>query len=66
MKDVQREKFAALMEQIDEAEDKITGCEANENLTDEEKAKLLDLKNKLAEKRTELRRISDGCGHTYH
>jgi hypothetical protein len=54
MKDLLREKFASLIEEVEELEEQIEACKDAD--------KLLELQNALAEKRNELKRISDGCG----
>jgi hypothetical protein len=59
MKDIAREKYARLMDEIERIEDFITEVEGQEKPDQDELAKL---KNELAAKRNELARLSDGCG----
>jgi hypothetical protein len=54
MKDVAHEKFAKLMEEIEELESRLEEKESEE------------LREQLIEKRNELQRLSDGCGHPHH
>ena len=58
MHNVTREKFAKLMDEIEELEDKI---ESKENA-----GKISVLREELIEKRNELQRLSDGCGHSHN
>lgn len=62
MMDAQRKKYQVLMQEIEELEDKIEEMEASDPASQE----LQDLKEKLAEQRNELARISDGCGSPHH
>ncbi len=58
MHNVTREKFAKLMDEIEELEDKI---ESNDPKID-----IKVLREELIEKRNELQRLSDGCGHSHN
>jgi predicted nucleic acid-binding Zn-ribbon protein len=67
MTDVVREKYARLMAQIEELEDRV--ADLDQQLSDDEykgdrvlQQELRDLTEQLAQKRSELSRISDGCG----
>lgn len=56
--DVAHEKYAQLMTEIEDLEDKIEALEKKGTAA----SKLLPLKEDLAAKKNELARISDGCG----
>ncbi len=58
MHNVTREKFAKLMDEIEELEDKIESKENADNIS--------ALREELIEKRNELQRLSDGCGHSHN
>jgi len=58
MHNVTREKFAKLMDDIEELEDKLEAKDTKENIK--------VLREELIEKRNELQRLSDGCGHSHH
>ncbi|MFA6173099.1 MAG: hypothetical protein WC701_05380 [Kiritimatiellales bacterium] len=58
MTDVQHEKFARLMREIEELEDKVATMESS----GVEPAKFKKLLEELAEARKKLARLSDGCG----
>ena len=71
MTDIAREKYARLMAQIEELEDRVADLEmmlANEEEPSEgDDARIIqqemkDLLEQLATKRSELSRLSDGCG----
>ena len=59
MKDLIHEKFARLMDEVEALEEDIEQKEKNKSVSAQE---LLNLKDKLAEMRNELKRLSDGCG----
>jgi uncharacterized protein YdcH (DUF465 family) len=59
MKDIAREKYARLMDEIEQIEDLISEVEGQEKPEADELARLRD---ELAIKRNELARLSDGCG----
>jgi hypothetical protein len=59
MSDIARQKYIRLITEVEDLEDKIENMEKDNN---SDQSKILELKNKLAEKKTELARISDGCG----
>lgn len=59
MKDLIHEKFAKLMNEVETLEEDIEQQETAKNVSEQE---LLNLKEKLAELRNELKRLSDGCG----
>jgi hypothetical protein len=58
MKDLAHEKFARLMTDLDELESQVEGLLR----TKPDSPALHELQEHLAEKRSELARISDGCG----
>jgi len=58
MHNVTREKFAKLMDEIEEIEDKLESKDTKEDIN--------ALREKLIEKRNELQRLSDGCGHSHN
>ena len=58
MKDIQREKFARAMREVEELEDKVAQMEAA-GITS---GKFQILLEELAEARKKLTRLSDGCG----
>ncbi len=67
MTDVARQKFAALMAEVESLEDTVSDvlarCQnAPADQAESLQKQLLDAQRQLAEKRTELQRISDGCG----
>lgn len=55
MKDLLHEKFAKLMEEIESLETEIDSKCPKKNID--------ALKEELIEKRNELKRLSNGCGH---
>ena len=55
MKDLLHEKFAKLMEEIEELETKIDSKDPEKDIK--------VLREELIEKRNELQRLSNGCGH---
>ncbi len=57
MHDVTRQKFAKLMDEIEELEDKIEAKNTKEDIN--------ILREQLIEKRNELQRLSDGCGYPH-
>ncbi len=59
MKDLIHEKFAKLMNEVETLEEDIEQQETAKSVSGQE---LLNLKEKLAELRNELKRLSDGCG----
>lgn len=58
MSDVARAKYLKMMTEIEDIEDKIAEMEKS----GASQSDIMSLKDKLAEKRNELARISDGCG----
>ena len=58
MHDIHREKFATLMTEIEELEDKIEAKDTKEDIK--------VLREEMIEKRNELQRLSDGCGHSHN
>ena len=58
MSDVAREKYLKMMVEIEDIEDEIAKMEK----TKASQSDIMNLKEKLADKRNELARISDGCG----
>lgn len=62
MKDIAREKYALLMAEIEKLEDCISELE---NETTVDSAQLEIAKAMLADKKSELARISDGCGRPH-
>jgi len=71
MIDIAREKYARLMAQIEELEDRVDTLEtmltSNNDPTNPQDAAIIqqelkDLLEQLATKRSELTRLSDGCG----
>ena len=62
MKDLNREKYSHLMAEIEKLEDCISELESEKPV---DKAQLEKAKTELAEKRSELARISDGCGRPH-
>jgi len=58
MHNVTREKFSKLMDEIEELEDKLASKDTKEDIN--------ALREELIEKRNELQRLSDGCGHSHH
>ena len=65
--DPAREKYVRLMTEIEDLEDTIEKLEKKKKLEKATHTKLDSLKAKLADKKNELARISDGCGtpHTH-
>lgn len=66
MKDIHREKYANLMTQIEILEERVSDME--EAIDPDDKAaeqELVDLRDELSKKRSELARISDGCGNPH-
>lgn len=59
MKDVAREKYARLMDEIERLEELLEESPSQGQPDAEE---LAMLKNELATKKNELSRLSDGCG----
>jgi len=55
MKDLIREKFAKLMDEIEELETEIDSKDPEKDIN--------VLREELLEKRNELQRLSNGCGH---
>jgi cell division septum initiation protein DivIVA len=73
MTDIMREKYQRLMEEIGELEDRIDNMNKEADYAKETGAdsrgllqECADLQEELAEKRTELARISDGCGKPFN
>ena len=62
MKDLAREKYVRLMEEIERLEDFIAELEGLDRPDDSEIGRL---KEELAVKRNELARLSDGCGRPH-
>jgi uncharacterized protein YdcH (DUF465 family) len=62
MKDIAREKYARLMDEVERIEDLITELEQGQISDPEE---LAQLKEELAAKKNELARLSDGCGKSH-
>jgi|FrelakmetLWP11LW_1041352.scaffolds.fasta_scaffold184228_2 predicted nucleic acid-binding Zn-ribbon protein len=62
MKDIAREKYAKLMDEIERIEDLVAEVEGQDSPDADE---LIKLKDELAVKRNELARISDGCGKSH-
>jgi len=58
MHNVTREKFSKLMDEIEELEDKLASKDTKEDIN--------VLREELIEKRNELQRLSDGCGHSHN
>lgn len=58
MKDVQHEKFAQMMAEVEAIEDEIAAL-AKDGSMDE---RIKELRGKLAEARNRLTQVSDGCG----
>ena len=58
MTNVQHEKFARLMREVEELEDKVAAMEAS----GVEPARFQKLLEELGEARKKLARLSDGCG----
>lgn len=61
MTDVAREKYLKLMTDIEELEDKVEQLQKD----GVEGEQLVSVQEQLAEKRNELTRLSDGCGHPH-
>jgi hypothetical protein len=59
--DVARQKFMRLMAEVEDLEEQASALEARPR-TPEVLQQLQALQLKLAERRTELTRVSDGCG----
>ncbi len=59
--EIERKKYLALMERVEELEDQVEALESRKAPIVEVRA----LQEKLAAARTELTRISDGCGHPH-
>ena len=66
MKDIQRQKYLKLMVEIEELEAKIEELEqkkaAAKRASPARDQKLVEAQEKLGALRTELTRVSDGCG----
>jgi hypothetical protein len=62
MLNAQRKKYQILMQEIEDLEDKIEELEGSDPETQELQA----VKEKLADQRNELARVSDGCGTPHH
>ena len=65
MTDTTRQKFAALIAEIEVLEESVADLQARADQAPADSAlrqKLLDAQRQLGVKRTELQRISDGCG----
>jgi hypothetical protein len=58
MSDIQREKFARVMREVDELEEQVDKMDAS----GVDPAKYKTLLEELAEARKKLTRLSDGCG----
>lgn len=58
MTDIQHEKFARLMREVEELEEQVMKLEA----AGADLAKLKSVMEELAEARRKLTRLSDGCG----
>jgi len=63
MSDILRKTYARLMGEVEDLEDEIDKLEKDSS---SEKSELDRLREELIEKRNELARVSDGCGHSYH
>lgn len=59
--EIARKKYLALIERVEELEDQVEALERRKAPIAEVQA----LQEKLATARTELTRISDGCGHPH-
>ena len=59
--DVARQKYLQLINQVEDLEDEIEKVEKQPVSASTQK-KLMELKEELAKQRTELARVSDGCG----
>ena len=59
MTDMGRERFARLMQEIEDLEDKVAALEKGVAARDE-------IERLLAERRSELSRLSDGCKRPWH
>ena len=57
--EIARKKYLDLMEQVEDLEEKVTALERRKAPAADVQA----LQQKLAAARTELTRVSDGCGH---
>ena len=72
MNDLQRVKYIELMQEIEDLEDEIEEFEKGDGIDPEIESpervaeSLTVLREKLAAKRNELARLSDGCGHGHH
>jgi hypothetical protein len=72
MNDLQRVKYVNLMSDIEDLEDEIEEFEKGDGIDPEIESpervaeSLTVLREKLASKRNELSRLSDGCGHGHH
>lgn len=72
MKDIQKVKYVNLMTEIEDLEDEVYEYENREGISSEIESDaeiaedLKVLAEKLATKRNELARLSDGCGHNSH
>jgi len=62
MKDIAREKYAKLMDDIERTEDLIADIEGQETPDEDELAKF---REELAAQKNELARLSDGCGKSH-
>ena len=62
MLNMQKQKYMQLMQNIEDLEDRIEIME----LKEKPPAELDALREKLAEARNELARVSDGCGTPHH
>lgn len=74
MTDILREKYARLMAEVADLEERVEDLEKDEELFRESPnpedvkinaQELRDLRELLAEKRNELARLSDGCGRPH-
>lgn len=59
MKDLVHEKFACLIDEVENLEIELEKQEQSKTVGEDQ---LIILRNTLAEKRNELARLSDGCG----
>lgn len=65
MSEVARKKFAVLIDQVETLEEQVTALQQKIRASDTGPALEKELQDKLqqlADKRTELTRVSDGCG----
>jgi len=62
MSDIQHEKFAQLMSEVEELEGQIAALKKEGT----EPSRLAELQEKLIEGRNRLTQLSDGCGHGHN